>query len=158
YTALMDQILFGIPLAAALSVLLRHIDTRWRHARGGEAYLRRAIVVGHAAPLGGLLAAIGRDHTHRIRVGAACLAGEITDRQVAALPVPVYGGLSDVPDTARAARCDTVIVSPSAQLDTIRLRQLGWDLHDAGIELLVAPALAEVARERVEVRPVGGVP
>src|SRR5262249_6134345 len=34
----------------------------------------------------------------------------------------------------------------------------GWDLHDGGIELLVAPALAEVARERVEVRPVGGVP
>jgi exopolysaccharide biosynthesis polyprenyl glycosylphosphotransferase len=158
YTALMDQILFGVPVAAILTVLLRQLTVRWWRARGGEAYLRRAIIVGPVTPLGGLIAAMGRDRTHDVRVVAACLVDGATDDQIAALPVPVYGDLSDVPGTARAAGCDTVIVSPCAQLDPIQLRRLGWDLHDAGIELLVAPALSEIARERVEVLPAGGVP
>jgi exopolysaccharide biosynthesis polyprenyl glycosylphosphotransferase len=158
YTALTYEILVGVPLAAILTVLLRQLAVRWWRARGGEAYLRRAIIVGPVTPVGGLIAAMGRDRTHDLRVVAACLADGATDDQLAALPVPVYGDLSDVPGTARAAGCDTVIVSPCAQLDPIQIRRLGWELHDAGIELLVAPALSEVARERVEALPAGGVP
>jgi len=79
YTALMDQILFGVPVAAVLTVLLRQSTVRWWRARGGEAYLRRAIIVGPVMPLGGLIAAMGRDRTHDVRMVAACLVDGATD-------------------------------------------------------------------------------
>jgi len=157
YTNLMDLILFGIPLTALLTVLMRLAAARWLRTRGLDGHGRRALIVGHATPIAGLLAAIGRDRTPDVKVVAACLVEEATEDQLATLRVPVYGDLSNVPQTARAAGCDTVIVSPSAQLDTIRLRQLGWDLNDAGIEMLVAPSLGEVAQERIVVRPAGSV-
>jgi exopolysaccharide biosynthesis polyprenyl glycosylphosphotransferase len=152
YTALMDHILFGIPLAGLLTVLLRGAGARWLRNR---THLRRVLVVGHAASVGGLLAGMGRDRTHDMRVVGVCIADGAADDHLAALTVPVRGDLADVCGTALAAGCDCVIVSPCPELDAPRLRRLGWALHDAGIELLVAPALSDVARERIAVRPAG---
>jgi exopolysaccharide biosynthesis polyprenyl glycosylphosphotransferase len=158
YTALMDQILFGIPLMAVLTVVLRQVLVRWLRHRDGDTYQRRALVVGHVASVGGLLATMDRERNHDVRVVAACIADGARDDQIAALTVPVYGDLDDVCGRALAAGCDCVIVSPCPELDAPRLRQLGWALHDAGIELLIAPALSDVAQERIAVRPNGGLP
>src|SRR3954469_19425067 len=153
YTAVLDQILFGIPLTAALTILLRGTLRRWLRSRPQAGYLRRALVVGHATSVGGLLGELGRASTTDLSVVGACLA----DDQVAALPAPVYGDLTNIRATALSAGCDCVIVAPSPELDGPRLRQLGWNLHDAGIELLVAPALTDVARERLALQPAGDV-
>jgi exopolysaccharide biosynthesis polyprenyl glycosylphosphotransferase len=157
YTALLDGILFAIPLAALLTVLLRHIALRWLRLQG-RTYRRRALVVGTAGPLGSLLAALDRDRSLDLRVVAACVADGASDSEIASLPVPVFGDLDDVPGTATAANCDCVIVSSGLQLDALHLRRLGWDLHDAGIELLVAPPLSDVAEQRIAVLPAGGLP
>ena len=151
YTALMDQILFGIPLTALSTILLRGWVQRWMRVRGHDTYLRRALIVGHATSVGGLLGALGRDRGQGLTVVGACLA----DDHAAAVPVPVYGDLTDIRGTALAAGCDCVIAAPGPDLDIPQLRQLGWDLHEAGIELLVAPALTGVAQERLTVRPAG---
>ena len=158
YTNLLDLILLGLPLAAALTWTLRVVGRWWWRRRHGAVAVRRVLIVGPAAPIAGLLAAMGRDHLPDLRVVAACLVEDADDEQIGRLPVPVYGNLSNVPDTAGATGCDAVIVSPCARLNAVRLRQLSWDLQDAGVELLVAPALAEVAQERIAVRPAGAVP
>ncbi|MDT5038924.1 MAG: hypothetical protein QOE03_4109 [Micromonosporaceae bacterium] len=155
YTALMDLILIGVPLAAMLTVAMRQsVLSRWLGRYGRQ---RRALLVGHATPVASLLSGLGDDRSHGLRVVATCLADGATDDQVAALPVPVYGDLTDVVGTARAAGCDCVIVSSCPELDSPQLRRLGWDLHDVGIDLLVAPALAGIAEERIAVRPTGGL-
>src|SRR5581483_9109445 len=38
------------------------------------------------------------------------------------------------------------------------LRRLSWDLEGSGIDLLVAPALTDVAGPRINIRPVAGLP
>jgi exopolysaccharide biosynthesis polyprenyl glycosylphosphotransferase len=158
YTALIDQILFGIPLMATLTVVLRVTATGWLRHRARDTDLGRTLVVGHPGPIGGLLATMSRERRHDLRVVAACIPGEASDGEVAALAVPVLGDLDDVCGMALAARCHYVIVSPCPELDAPRLRQLGWALHDAGVELLVAPALSDVAEARIAVRPAGGMP
>jgi exopolysaccharide biosynthesis polyprenyl glycosylphosphotransferase len=155
YTALMDQILVGVPLTATLTVLMRQFVVSWWLGRYGNQ--RRALLVGHPGPVASLLSSMGDGRSHGLRVVATCLADGATDDQIAALPVPVYGDLTDVVGTARAAGCDCVIVSSCPELDSPQLRRLGWDLHDAGIDLLVAPALAGIAEERIAVRPTGGL-
>jgi exopolysaccharide biosynthesis polyprenyl glycosylphosphotransferase len=158
YTTMMDLILFGIPLMAALTVVMRQSAAWWLRRRDGDTYLRRVLAVGHATPIGALLTSMSRDRSHDLRVVAACVADGASNDQISALDVPVLGDLEDVCGTALAAGCDCVIVSPCPELDAPRLRQLGWALHDAGVELLVAPALSDVAEERIAVRPAGGLP
>jgi exopolysaccharide biosynthesis polyprenyl glycosylphosphotransferase len=38
------------------------------------------------------------------------------------------------------------------------VRRIGWDLESTGVDLMVAPAITEVAGTRVHSRPVGGLP
>jgi exopolysaccharide biosynthesis polyprenyl glycosylphosphotransferase len=156
YRSLIDYVLVGLPLATALTVVARQMVTLWlRSHRTGQ---RLGIVVGHATPVARLIAALRRTGPQDMRVVAACLADadRTTEDQLAALAVPVYGDLSDVRGTVLAAGCDFVIALPSPELDTPQLRQLAWSLHDVGVELMVAPALSDVATERVAVQPAGG--
>ena len=38
------------------------------------------------------------------------------------------------------------------------MRQLGWDLEARSVNLVVAPALTDVAGPRIHARPVAGLP
>jgi exopolysaccharide biosynthesis polyprenyl glycosylphosphotransferase len=156
YTSLIDYVVIGIPSATALTIVARHMTTLWLRSHGTGR--RLGLVVGHATPVAGLVAALRRTRDQDLRVVATCLADadQTTPDQLAALSIPVYGDLSDIRGTALAAGCDFVIALPSPELDTPQLRQLAWSLHDVGVELLVAPALSDVATERVAVQPAGG--
>ncbi|MEU2155832.1 sugar transferase [Streptomyces sp. NPDC019396] len=52
---------------------------------------------------------------------------------------------------------DLVLVVPGAALSGERLRRLSWGLHDAGIELFLAPGLVEVSVKRLETASAGGM-
>jgi exopolysaccharide biosynthesis polyprenyl glycosylphosphotransferase len=57
-----------------------------------------------------------------------------------------------------AIGADTVAVAHSAGLSPHLLRRLAWSLEGTGVDLLVAPALTDVAGPRINVRPVSGLP
>ncbi|HEU4910346.1 MAG TPA: exopolysaccharide biosynthesis polyprenyl glycosylphosphotransferase, partial [Actinomycetes bacterium] len=65
--------------------------------------------------------------------------------------------LTSVPEAAARLGVDTVAVTASRGLTSGVLRRLGWDLEGAGVDLIVAPALTDVAGPRVHVRPVSGL-
>ena len=156
HLALVDHILFGIPLAVALTILGRRLACPWLRGRRGAA--RRGLVVGRMTAISGLLAELDRDRSRSIEPVAACAADGISGQTANGLPVTALGNPSDIAGIARQYGTDVVIVSPSAELDFAQLRQLGWDLQGAGVELLVAPALSDVSRERVSLWPAGGLP
>ncbi|MFD5425742.1 exopolysaccharide biosynthesis polyprenyl glycosylphosphotransferase [Streptomyces sp. NPDC127084] len=52
---------------------------------------------------------------------------------------------------------DLVLVVPGTTLSGERLRRLSWGLHDAGIELFLAPGLVEVSVKRLETGSAGGM-
>jgi exopolysaccharide biosynthesis polyprenyl glycosylphosphotransferase len=68
------------------------------------------------------------------------------------------GSLSDVRQAVEDLRADTVAVAGSPELTGEALRRLSYDLEGTGIDLLVAPALLNVAGNRISIRPVAGVP
>ena len=71
--------------------------------------------------------------------------------------VPVVGSLTSVPEAVARLGVDTVAVTASRGLTSGVLKRLGWELEGAGVDLVVAPALTDVAGPRVHVRPVAGL-
>jgi exopolysaccharide biosynthesis polyprenyl glycosylphosphotransferase len=73
-------------------------------------------------------------------------------------PVPVLGTLDSLPRILADAKADSVAVTASSSMTGSNLRRLGWQLEGSGIDLVVAPALADVAGPRISIRPVAGLP
>jgi exopolysaccharide biosynthesis polyprenyl glycosylphosphotransferase len=154
-TSLSVHVVIGIPLAAVLTIVGRHGLARWLRSRRRAEWARRSLVVGDAQGVAVLTAELNGDPTHGLDVIGACLAGYASADEVDGVPVPIHGKLADVCAAAVLADCTTVVVLPSAELDGVRLRRLAWELHDAGVELVVASALRGVSRERLTVRRAG---
>jgi exopolysaccharide biosynthesis polyprenyl glycosylphosphotransferase len=72
--------------------------------------------------------------------------------------LPVLGTLDQVLDVVRDHQVDTVAVLPSPELDGPALRRLGWELEKTEAELLLAPAVTDIAGPRVRIRPICGLP
>ena len=54
-------------------------------------------------------------------------------------------------------QADTVAVAPSG-FSPVALRELAWQLEGTGVDLLVSPALTDIAGPRIHMRPVDGLP
>ncbi len=53
---------------------------------------------------------------------------------------------------------DMVAVSNTEYLGTDGMRSLAWQLEALDIDLVIAPAMADVASPRLQIHPVGGLP
>jgi exopolysaccharide biosynthesis polyprenyl glycosylphosphotransferase len=73
-------------------------------------------------------------------------------------PVPVLGTLDSLPRILSDAEADSVAVTASSSMTGDALRRLGWELEGTGVDLVVAPALTDVAGPRISIRPVAGLP
>ncbi|WP_439693636.1 sugar transferase [Curtobacterium sp. SP.BCo] len=71
---------------------------------------------------------------------------------------PVVDGIARVLDRARTEGVTAVVVAGSIAGGHERLRRLGWQLEEIGVELVVSSPLADIAAGRVHERPVDGLP
>jgi exopolysaccharide biosynthesis polyprenyl glycosylphosphotransferase len=125
----------------------------------GRGWTRRVLVVGDTAHVLDLVATLRREPYAGYQVIGAC----IPDALLAPVPqrlgdVPVLGSFRSVVQSARAVGADTIAVTPSGQFTAARLRRLGWQLEGTGIDLILAPALTEIAGPRIHTSPVAGLP
>ncbi|MEH0842898.1 sugar transferase [Micromonospora sp. CPCC 205711] len=125
----------------------------------GAGWSRRVLVVGDTAHVLELVHTLRREPYAGYHVVGAC----IPDALLAPVPqrlsdVPVVGSLRGIPEAAVAIGADTVAVTASGELTAARLRRLGWQLEGTGVDLVVAPALTDVAGPRIHTRPVAGLP
>jgi exopolysaccharide biosynthesis polyprenyl glycosylphosphotransferase len=151
-------VVLAVPLACLLTLAQRGLlrrQVRRQRARGN--YMQTTLVVGHRAGVAGLASELERERAHGYRVIGCCLPLAPGDRDTFD-GLPVLGGHDDVVDVVRQYEVDTVAVLPCPELDGPALRQLGWNLEDTEAELLLAPAVTEVAGPRVRIRPVSGLP
>ncbi len=147
----------ALPATTAATIALRYglrkgLHRRWRR---GEC-LRRAVAVGHQAPVGDLITALRRETNHGLSVVGACVAETPVPLDVGG--VPVHGGLGQVWATVTTVRADTVAVLSCPELSGPRLRELAWQLEQAGTDLYVIPAVLDLAAPRTSLRRVGGLP
>ncbi|WP_299955337.1 sugar transferase [uncultured Modestobacter sp.] len=153
-------VVVALPLATGLTLLQRYGQRSWLHRRRAEGkFLQTAIIVGHRNGVVALHQQIDREAYHGYRVIGCCLPPAIAGAQPVAFDgLPVLGTLDEVVDVVRRYEVDTVAVLPSPELEGPALRRLGWDLEQTQAELLLAPAVTEIAGPRVRIRPVCGLP
>lgn len=72
--------------------------------------------------------------------------------------VPVLDGIAAVLDRARSEAVSAVVIAGAIAGGHERLRRLGWQLEEHGVELVVSSPLADIAAGRVHERPVDGLP
>jgi exopolysaccharide biosynthesis polyprenyl glycosylphosphotransferase len=152
-------VVIALPLAMLLTLLQRVAHRSWlRRERRGGRFQQTAVLVGHPSSIADLHAKMSRDTSHGYRVIGCCLPNIPTDRLGVFDGIPVLGTLDEVVTVVQRYEVDTVAVLPCPELDGSRLRSLGWDLERTDAELLLAPAVTEVAGPRVRIRPVCGLP
>jgi len=147
------------------------ITARWvarkrlhRARSRGAGWSHRVLVVGDAAHVLELVRQLRREPYTGYRVVGACIPdGLVVPRTVGAAQqhlgdVPVVGSFRNIVESATGARADTIAVTGANELTASRLRRLGWQLEGSGMELVVAPALMDVAGPRIHTRPVAGLP
>jgi exopolysaccharide biosynthesis polyprenyl glycosylphosphotransferase len=106
-----------------------------------------------------LTATVRREPRAGFHVVGACVPGRTRFIDVPdSAPVPVVGSWDNVAEAALAAGADTIAVTASRDITPDRLRRLAWQLEGHDVDIIVAPALTDVAGPRVSIRPVAGLP
>ncbi|WP_327093065.1 sugar transferase [Nonomuraea sp. NBC_01738] len=150
-------VVMALPLTTLLTLFLRYGLRRSLHRRRARgACMRRVVAVGHKASIAELVVLFRRERYHGMEVVAACLPEDAPGDHVAG--VPVAGGFSDVPLVVAHTGADSVAVLACPEMDGVALRRLAWRLERTHTELVVAPALMEVAGPRTTIRAAAGLP
>jgi exopolysaccharide biosynthesis polyprenyl glycosylphosphotransferase len=152
------RIFFAIafPLGTLLLLLGRWGARKVLHAarRRSQEWSHRVLVVGGGKEVDELVAEFGREPYAGLHVVGACVPGGLDGD---APGVPVVGSLTSIVQAVASTGADTVAVTASRGVTSSVLKRLGWELEGAGVDIVVAPALTDVAGPRVHVRPVSGL-
>ena len=145
-----------LPVGTTALLLGRQTVRRfvWARRRQGFA-LHRLVVVGPAFTAADLIREVqGRDDTGFSVVGV-CTAGVVEDGMTD--DAPAQWEFQDVMETIGRTRADTVAVVGSADMPQGFVRRLAWQLEGTGVDLMVSPAITDIAGPRIHVRPVANM-
>lgn len=150
----------AVTLPIGLSLVLGgrwFLATRLHRERAQGEFQRRTLVVGARDAVIDLCRRVDRTHQAGFQVVGICLPGG------ASIPspvdgIPVLGSIEQAADVARAHGVDAVAVTASDAATPQALKQLAWDLEPTSAELVLVPALADVASPRLMITPIDGVP
>jgi exopolysaccharide biosynthesis polyprenyl glycosylphosphotransferase len=150
-------VVLALSLVTLLTLLSRYGLRRALHRRRVRgACMRRVVAVGHAASIAELVHFFRRERHHGMEIVAACLPDDAPIGSAG--EVPVGGGFSDVSIVVDQFHADTVAVLACPEMDGAALRRLAWRLERTHTELVVAPALMDIAGPRTTIRPAAGLP
>lgn len=144
--------LVGTPLL----VLMRFTVRRAIHVLRRHNWLtRRVVLVGNPQHVRELQAVTQREKwLGYYLVGALVPAGADTSE----LDLPVLGTPEDTIAIVDKRDIDAVIFGEGAFPSSRGFRRMAWALESQHAQMIVAPALTDVASQRIQVRPVAGMP
>jgi exopolysaccharide biosynthesis polyprenyl glycosylphosphotransferase len=146
-----------IPLGIALLLLGRTaVRAVVRRRRVTGQWCHRILAVGTTESVTQLLEVTERAAGAGLKIVAACVQDAEPGSEIAP-GVPVVGDVLTAADCAVRVGVDVVAVTGNG-LGPTSVRELGWSLEGSGRELVMAPALTEIAGPRVQVSPVEGLP
>jgi exopolysaccharide biosynthesis polyprenyl glycosylphosphotransferase len=119
------------------------------------------LAVGDARAVRSLVQSLSRGWGYGYSVVGVCLTGRSSGGTfeipgVGALPV--FGDENNVHDAILKTNSDTVALTTTDHLGPEGVRELSWDLHKLGVDLVVTPGVVDVAGPRLTMRPVAGLP
>ena len=72
--------------------------------------------------------------------------------------LPVLGRVCEVVDLVRDSKVDAVIFAEGSFPDSQHFKRMAWELEEHDIQMIVVPALTDISSERLNPRPVAGLP
>ncbi|MEV5824488.1 sugar transferase [Spirillospora sp. NPDC052242] len=155
-------VVMAMPLGTFLAVVARYRLRKWLHRKRWHGqYMRRVVAVGHRTSVEDLIRLLRQKRYHGMDIAAVCLPPALVtgDDAVAEVEgVPVLGDFGQTAAVADRVGADSVAVLACPELDGTALRRLAWQIERNDVELVVAPALMDVAGPRISIRPVSGLP
>ncbi|MBO9521793.1 MAG: sugar transferase [Nocardioidaceae bacterium] len=144
--------LMGTPLL----LIARYVDRQTLHSARKQGRLSiRMVAVGSPTAVRELVEVLGRSPWLGYRLVGMCVPGGYDPL---AIGVPVLGDIEHVRQVAIDQKVDGVIVAGGSYSSAADLRRLGWTLQGLDLDMLVAPALTDIAGPRVHMRHVAGLP
>jgi exopolysaccharide biosynthesis polyprenyl glycosylphosphotransferase len=117
----------------------------------------RVLLLGHQAKVEHVADSIRRAGSTGLQVvGALTEGGSVPPGPTG--NVPVLGAFADLLRVVDEAEIDTVILTSADDIGPQDMRHLGWDLESRQTNLIVVPALTDIAGPRIHARPVAGLP
>ena len=160
-----SYLLVMMPVGLAAILGSRFGWRRWLHGqRSAGRYQSQVLAVGNIHTVTELLNDLRRAPQAGYRVIGVCISQPALAVDADGGPllqidgVPVLGGFDDIAGIVRSSGADTVAVTSSASFGPSRVRKLSWELEDTNAELILAPALTNIAGPRVHTQPVAGLP
>lgn len=149
-------LILAVPAGVIVLILSRWARRQWLRAqqRMGK-YVFRALVVAEPSKAVHIIDAIRRAHGSGFDI-----VGVVTDGRAAPslAGVPVVGDFAHAIHAMDVTDADTIIIAGADELDPATMRRLGWAVADRDGNLVVAPALTDVAGPRIHSRPAAGLP
>ncbi|HEV7623493.1 MAG TPA: sugar transferase [Amnibacterium sp.] len=148
-------VITAFPVGVLLLVASRWAWRQWLRAQRRKGrYLIRILLVGSPSSVEHL----HQEFSRRTYLGFEMVGACLPAGSRGAVPVPRLGSFEDVADLARRERVHAVTLAGSEDLPPAEVRRMGWSLESTGVDLMVAPAITEVAGTRIHTRPVPGLP
>lgn len=151
----------AFPLGLALLLVSRLLWRKWVRAQRRNGHFQfRAIIVGDYAKSAHVARQIARDPNANYRIVGAVTeqVGDDDDLCLGTVRTTTKYALQTIEELLDDSRADTLILTSSDTIGPNKLRRLGWALEERGVELVVAPALTDIAGPRIHARPVAGLP
>lgn len=88
------------------------------------------------------------------------VVGAVTSDRADQTPagLPVLGTTSDTVDVISQHGIATVIFAEGAFASPADFRRMAWELEEHEVQMIVVPALTDISAQRLDVRPVAGLP
>ncbi|MCC6496408.1 MAG: sugar transferase, partial [Propionibacteriaceae bacterium] len=123
------------------------------HRRGG--LLTPIVVAGESGHVDAIAKVLRRETWLGYHV-----VGAVTRDRVQSTPggLPVLGSITETVDVIAEHDIATVIFADGSFSSPTEFRRTAWELEEREIHMIVVPALTDVSAQRLDVRPVAGLP
>ena len=145
-----------IGVGVLLLCIVRFVRRRIMHRlHGKELFLTPVLVAGSAHHVDEVAMVFARERWMGCKV-----IGAVTNQSIQATStgLPVLGEFDNIADIIKTHNVPVVIFAEGSFDCPGDFRRLAWSLEDQRVQMLVAPTMADVSAERLEFRPVAGLP
>lgn len=146
--------LVGPPLLLLDRLILRRaLNAQRRHGRFREG----VIAIGPLHHIDHIARTLHRERWLGYDViGALTPSGD--EAETSELGIPVLGHEQNLLEVAESLRPSVILFTNGSSAGADDFRRIAWKLEDSDTSVIVAPAVSEIASERVRMRPVAGLP
>ncbi len=152
-------VIITIPVLVVITLFGRYALRKYVHMlRARGRCLRRVLVIGPAEEAIELIHHLRRAVYAGLDVVGACVPEEFETLKVDGQTIPVFGEPALAFNAISRNAVDTLVWAGSRGSHLGHLRRLTCALEGSGVDVLVAPAVIDIAGPRIVVRPVEGLP